>query len=133
MPRRLLSRMPRSPLYRMNAYGFTSPWLVWQLQRGALDDWCAACRGTGVRVLRPCACLEGMSSFASRACACGQDGCTHCRRKCWDCNGRRIVRGDAIRAEDFGDEESLAIARALMPDLEPDSRKRSDMNAELGE
>ena len=118
--------MPRSPLYRMNAYGLSSPWLVWQLQRGALDDWCDGCRGTGARVIRPCACLD------SATCACGPDGCPHCRRKCWDCNGRRIVSGDVIRAEDFGDDESLAIARALMPDLDPDPRKRSDMNAELG-
>ena len=125
----------------MNAYGLSSPWLVWQLQRGALDDWCDGCRGTGVRVLRPCSCLDAVGPGPGETettapmhivCACGPDGCEHCRRKCWDCNGRRIVRGDVIRAEDFGDDESLAIARALMPDLDPDPRKRSDMNAELG-
>lgn len=110
------------PLYLMTAFGLQNPWVLWSLTRGALDAWCTECRGAGFVVRRPCGCTEGACESGG---SCYRDrGCPHCRARCWACRGSRLVPGEPLMHEDFGDEESRRIADALFPGLEVDDDPR---------
>ena len=126
-------RQPLSPLAALNAYGLTSPWIVWRIAGGKLDDTCPTCRGRGEVVRRgPCGCREpyGVWMVACRWGCSATRGCTHCLRPCGTCRGTGELLGVAdVHAEDFGDADSRALAEALIPGLDIDERKRIDMDA----
>ena len=119
-------------LHRLTTVGLTTVWGVWRLGRGGFDDDCERCRGRGEVVVRgPCGCREANTVWAG-SCRWGcsaERGCAHCLRRCGDCNGTGRPPPPGVRAEDFGDEDSRAIAEALMPGLDIDETKRVDMDA----
>lgn len=111
------------PLYLMTAFGLRNPWVLWSLTRGALDEWCPGCQGLGFVAQRPCRCTEpGPARWGGMKCAsCDREqGCDCCRVVCRDCHGARLVAGDHLMAEDFGDEESRRIAEHAFPGLRVD-------------
>jgi hypothetical protein len=108
-----------TPLSQLERFGLSSEWVIWRIQRGGLDDWCDRCRGSGFTVERPC-------PAGTTICGGPVRGCKECRHRCWVCKGRRLRPSDAIRREDFGDAESLAIAMLLDPTLAPDPSLRVD-------
>lgn len=117
----------RSRLYIVEAFGITNPWVVWGIARGLLDEFCAACQSRGFVVTSPCHLREAdpdVGAWCSVA-----DGCDECRRVCPACRGARLTRGDVVRAEDFGDEDSLRAAQQMSPGIVVDPRKRSDREA----
>lgn len=126
----------RSPLYLIDAYGF-SEWNVWALHEGALSEWCPTCQGRGYTVERICTWRDRNDEFLVQynayACPGVLTGCDNarwpCRRRCRSCHGERLRPGDVVRAEDFGDRESLRAARSMFPGLVFESEKRSDMAA----
>jgi hypothetical protein len=127
----------RSPLYLLDAFGW-SEWNVWALQDGGLSEWCPACYGRGFTVARSCIWRERndpefMAEFHGTPCPGALTGCDNerwpCRATCRDCKGARLRKPDAVRAEDFGDTESLDTALAMFPGLVVCEEKRSDMEA----
>lgn len=121
-----MSQPGRSPLYRLRAFGITNPWVVYALQRGALDEWCPRCRGEGAIITHPCGNRE--SPIATVRCD-RTVGCPHCLRRCPSCLGSRLRAADGVRAEDFGDQESYRAACAMFPGLDVSPFKRIDMEA----
>lgn len=124
-----MKREPRSALYRIEAYGLANEWNLWALAEGALTDLCYACGGSRFEVRRPCVC----SAHYRPVWACEErctlaEGCPHCRARCHVCHGRGMAPAP-LYAEDFGDAQSLAIARRLF-DVDVDmTHRRIDMEA----
>lgn len=122
----------RSPLYRLQAFGF-SEWNVWALQEGGLADWCATCRGRGIVIDRICGWREAsdemLAQHGAARCPGPMQGCARCRHRCSVCKGARLTPPEPVLAEDFGDRESLLAARLMFPDLDVRAGKRSDMHA----
>lgn len=121
----------RSPLYRLQAFGF-SEWNVWALQEGGLSDWCVTCRGHGFVVDRMCEWREPADpDFVPRAGLCPgpREGCARCRHRCPTCHGARLSKPEPVLAEDFGDRASFDAALRMFPDLDVHAGKRSDMHA----
>ena len=114
-----------NPLYHFNAYGLANSTVVWALERGLYDEWCPDCRGTGVALLRPCGCVEQGDRYCPEKRLCSRpEGCPCCRAVCRGCSGSR-VRADRVMCEkDFGDEESLRIARIVAPAAINDAMRR---------
>lgn len=56
-------------------------------------------------------------------------GCSQCRRRCIACQGRLLAASDVVRREDFGDRESLVLARRLFPGMTIADKPRMDMHA----
>lgn len=112
-----------NPLLYLNAYTLANPWVVWALERGLLDEWCPGCCGAGEVHERPCATCAGTGDvqFSEAHPELGfgtpdDDGpqkCPDCWRVCRECRGSRLRPDRPLCAQDFGDPESLAIARRL--------------------
>ncbi len=115
----------RSALHVIEAYGLGNPWVLWRIARGDLDDRCSTCGGRAVVVTSPCGCREpgvGCSGCTLLL------GCRHCRRACREC-----PPPPRLFAEDFGDAESLALARRVFPGIEVDEQwERIGMGARPG-
>lgn len=129
-----VQRQRRSALYRIEAFGLLNDWNLWGIANGDLTDLCRGCDGVGYEVRRPCGCTEETPPGRERSrwlCpACTRaEGCHHCRMRCRVCSGRGMA-AEPVHAEDFGDGDSLAIARTLF-DVDPDPRLRINMHAQL--
>lgn len=126
----------RSPLFLLDAYGW-SGWNVWALGEGALSEWCPDCKGRGFTVHRKClwreVSAEVLATHGAVKCAGAITGCSNkqwpCRERCHACHGQKLRLSDAVRAEDFGDAESLEAAQEMFPGLVLAFGKRSDMHA----
>lgn len=130
------SRGRRSALYRIEAFGLLNEWNLWGLSNGDLTDLCRGCDGVGYTVGWPCSCATDREPRPTWLCAdvcLRESGCRHCRKRCAVCHGRGMA-AEPVHREDFGDDESLAIARGLF-DVGDDRRSfyrpRIDMHAEL--
>lgn len=118
-----------SPLYRLEAFGLQNPWVLWELQQGALGEWCTGCKGAGIIIDSPCQYREPpVPPMAYDQCD-RAVGCEHCRRGCPFCHGRRLSAAPPVLAEDFGDREDYEQARRMFPGLKVGFGKRSDRAA----
>lgn len=115
------------PLHRLVTVGLTTPWGVWRLARGGFDEDCDRCEGTGVTVRSACLCREPLEPPGPCACT-RAHGCAHCALRCRYCLAGRL-RPPGVRAEDFGDADSRALAEQLFPGLDIDEAKRVDWDA----
>ncbi len=120
------------PLHRLNAASLATPWGLWRLARGGFDDDCERCGGRGEFVVRgPCGCREANTVWEG-SCRWGcspERGCAHCLRQCRECGGTGRLPPPEIHADDFGDEDSRALAEELIPGLDIDETKRVDWDA----
>lgn len=112
------------PMYAIEKFGLGSAWLVWQLARGGLDQFCTRCRGEGVVIRSPCVQREPRQ-FGERHCSLAT-GCPECRSTCPECRGSRLLPPEPLHAEDFGDKVSLDLAKRLVGDLVVSDRPRID-------
>ena len=116
----------RSPLYLLEAFGF-SPWVLWRIRRGGLDEVCSGCGGAGIVIDSPCRNREPgpFSGDCTR-----EAGCKKCRRECPKCRGRKLPDA-AVHAEDFGGDADRALALLLDPSLDIDERPRVDRRPQV--
>ena len=115
-----------SVLSRLEAFGIGNPWFAWSLARGAFDEVCTRCRGRRFVVGSPCENRE--PGYREPPCD-AEEGCERCRSTCLSCRGEALTGAPAVLVEDFGDEESLALARRMVPGLHVGDVKRIDMDA----
>ena len=129
-------------LARLEAFGLSNPLVAWSIAHGGFDDLCTYCRGAGLVIDSPCEEREAGpapvgSDFAPSDEGAKQEprctretGCALCRRECPICRGSGLPKAEPVLAEDFGDDESRAMAERMFPTLRVDDfHKRIDMDA----
>lgn len=121
-----------NPLYHFIAYGIANPTVVWALERGLYDEWCPGCKGIGYTFTRPCGCVEQGDRYCPEERLCTRsEPCPCCRTVCRECDGTRVRADRVMCGKDFGDAESLAIARKVAPDAINNAMSRDSWGKSL--
>lgn len=121
-----------TPLYRFVAFGLTNEWVLAGIANGTMSEWCKACQGRRVVVTSPCRWRDApdtyLASHFAQRCPGKLEGCPECRRPCRECKGTGLLPPLPLMREDFGDNESLRVARRLFHVLPSFEHDRADLH-----